>query len=197
MISIRPRIVVPLCALSTALWVGTALAASQSFQVPLTATQGVPPVETGGKGMADLTYDPGTRVVTWNITYSGLSGPATMAHFHGPAPVGNDVAVATVRLVGAASAPAGTASATWPSDVTMLPPLVPIAVGDPGATTATAPCSMRNWTGSVRPSTRPMSCPVWMFFSCDPLETTITSAPSWASRSASARPWPRAARRGV
>jgi len=93
MISIRPRIVVPLCALSTALWVGTALAASQSFQVPLTATQGVPPVETGGKGMADLTYDPGTRVVTWNITYSGLSGPATMAHFHGPAAKGENAGV--------------------------------------------------------------------------------------------------------
>jgi CHRD domain len=93
MISIRPRIVVPLCALSTALWVGTALAAPQSFHVPLSGMQGVPRVETGGKGMADLTYDPDTRVVTWNITYSGLSGPATMAHFHGPAAKGENAGV--------------------------------------------------------------------------------------------------------
>ena len=73
MTNIRPRFVIPLCALSTALWLGTALAGPQSFHVPLTGAQGVPPVETGGKGMADLTYDPDTRVVTWNITYSGLS----------------------------------------------------------------------------------------------------------------------------
>ena len=37
-------------------------------------------------GTADLTYDPATRVLTWNLNYSGLSGPATMVHFHGPAP---------------------------------------------------------------------------------------------------------------
>ena len=40
---------------------------------------------TTGMGMAELTYDPATRVVTWAITYGGLSGPVTMAHFHGPA----------------------------------------------------------------------------------------------------------------
>ena len=43
--------------------------------------------------MADLTYDPTTRVVTWNITYSGLSSPATMAHFHGPAEKGKNASV--------------------------------------------------------------------------------------------------------
>ena len=93
MTSLRPQIVVPLCALSTTLWLGIALAAPQTLHVPLTGTQGVPPVETGGKGMADLTYDPDTRVVTWNITYSGLSGPATMAHFHGPAAKGENAGV--------------------------------------------------------------------------------------------------------
>jgi hypothetical protein len=41
-----------------------------------------------GSGTADLTYDPATRVVTWSVTYSGLSAPATMAHFHGPAAAG-------------------------------------------------------------------------------------------------------------
>ena len=43
-------------------------------------------------GMAELTYDPATRVVTWTITYAGLSGPVTMAHFHGPAAKGENAA---------------------------------------------------------------------------------------------------------
>jgi hypothetical protein len=43
-------------------------------------------------GMAELTYDPATRVVTWTITYAGLSGPAMMGHFHGPAAKGENAA---------------------------------------------------------------------------------------------------------
>jgi len=66
-------------------WTGLAQAESSSLKVPLTGAQCVPPVETGGTGTAVLTYDPATRVVTWDITYSGLSSPTTMAHFHGPA----------------------------------------------------------------------------------------------------------------
>jgi hypothetical protein len=64
---------------------GLARAAPISFKVPLSGGQEAPPVFPAGAGMADLTYDPGTRVVTWTVTYRGLSGPATMAHFHGPA----------------------------------------------------------------------------------------------------------------
>jgi len=66
------------------------MATTQSFLVPLTGSQQVPPVETAGTGIADLTYDTESRVITWAITYSGLSGPATMAHFHGPAGKGEN-----------------------------------------------------------------------------------------------------------
>jgi len=69
---------------------GLALAAPTSFKVPLSGAQQVPPVQTPGTGTADLTYDPTTRVVTWSITYSGLSTPVTMAHFHGPAAEGKN-----------------------------------------------------------------------------------------------------------
>ena len=62
--------------------VGSATAATISFKVPLTGTEQVPPVTTAGKGNADLTWNPSTRVVTWDITDSGLTGPVTMAHFH-------------------------------------------------------------------------------------------------------------------
>ncbi|HKM68530.1 MAG TPA: CHRD domain-containing protein [Stellaceae bacterium] len=69
---------------------GLALAAPTSFKVPLSGAQQVPPVQTPGTGTADLTYDPTTRVVTWSITFSGLSTPVTMAHFHGPAAEGKN-----------------------------------------------------------------------------------------------------------
>ena len=67
-----------------------ALAAPVSFSVPLTGKEQVPPVNTAGSGTAALTYDPASRVLTWSVTFKGLSGPATMAHFHGPAPAGKD-----------------------------------------------------------------------------------------------------------
>lgn len=60
------------------------------FKVAFTGVQQVPPVQTAATGTADLTYDPATRLVTWSVTYTGLSGPATMAHFHGPATAGNN-----------------------------------------------------------------------------------------------------------
>jgi CHRD domain-containing protein len=66
-------------------WAELAPAESIKVQVQLSGSQEVPPVQTSGTGTADLTYDPSTRVVTWTIIYSGLSGTATMAHFHGPA----------------------------------------------------------------------------------------------------------------
>jgi hypothetical protein len=84
------RAVVPFALLMGVAWTGAASAEPISFKVPLTGAQCVPTVETAGTGTADLTYDPATRVVTWNITYSGLSSPTTMAHFHGPATEGKN-----------------------------------------------------------------------------------------------------------
>ena len=69
---------------------GLAQANPVSFKVPLSGAQSVPPIDSTGSGSADITYDPATRVVTWTITYSGLPGPATMAHFHGPAASGKN-----------------------------------------------------------------------------------------------------------
>src|SRR5579862_7127807 len=75
-------------------WAATAQAEPLSFKVALTGAQEAPAVETGGTGTADLTYDPATRTVTWSVSYSGLSGPATMGHFHGPAAAGDKAPVA-------------------------------------------------------------------------------------------------------
>jgi hypothetical protein len=46
------------------------------------------------KGDAGVTYDTTSKQVTWRITYSGLSGPPTAAHFHGPAQPGANAGVA-------------------------------------------------------------------------------------------------------
>lgn len=50
--------------------------------VNLSGAQEVPPVSTAGSGTASLTIDTSTGSVTGTITFSGLSGPATAAHFH-------------------------------------------------------------------------------------------------------------------
>jgi hypothetical protein len=91
--AISRRAVILAACLTTTAWAELAQAAPESFKVQLTGAQMVPPVETAATGTADITYDPGTRVVSWTIIYSGLSGTATMAHFHGPAPEGKNAPV--------------------------------------------------------------------------------------------------------
>src|SRR5580692_6396253 len=93
-ISMTRRALMVFVGLACAGSITLAHAAPVSFTVPLTGAQQVPPVDTPGSGSADLTYDPGTKVVTWNITFSGLSSDATMAHFHGPAAAGANAGVA-------------------------------------------------------------------------------------------------------
>lgn len=71
-----------------------ALAKPISFDVPLSGAAEVPPETGQAKGDAKLTWDPATKVVTWEITATGLSGPATMAHFHrGPPGKNGSIAV--------------------------------------------------------------------------------------------------------
>ena len=65
-----------------ALGSAAAFAAPESFQVQLSGAQQVPAVQTGGTATADLTYDPDTKVLTWSVSYSGLSSDVTMGHFH-------------------------------------------------------------------------------------------------------------------
>jgi hypothetical protein len=85
----RRAIIILACATGIA-WAGSAQAAPESIKVQLTGAEQVPPVQTTGTGTADITYDSATREIKWTVTYSGLSGPATMAHFHGPAAAGKN-----------------------------------------------------------------------------------------------------------
>jgi hypothetical protein len=84
------RALVPFAIALSLAGAGVARADPESFKVELTGAQSAPPVDSSGTGTAELTYDPATRVVTWNIAYNGLSSAATMAHFHGPAEAGKN-----------------------------------------------------------------------------------------------------------
>ena len=64
------------------------------FKANMDASQEVPSNDSKGKGTAELTYDTTSKELTWTITFDGLSGAATAAHFHGPAEPGKNAGVA-------------------------------------------------------------------------------------------------------
>jgi len=59
----------------------------------LSGTAEVPPVTTMGTGTVTVDFDPDTKVMRWKVSYSGLSGPVTAAHIHGPALPGQNASV--------------------------------------------------------------------------------------------------------
>ena len=60
----------------------------------LSASSEVPANTSAGAGEANISIDTASDKISWTITYSGLSGPVTKAHFHGPAAVGANASVA-------------------------------------------------------------------------------------------------------
>lgn len=63
------------------------------YEARLTGAQEVPPVNSAASGMAEIQLNTNTRVLTWKVTYSGLSGSPTGAHIHGPAGPGQNAGV--------------------------------------------------------------------------------------------------------
>src|SRR5262249_34144876 len=68
-------------------------AAPMKFKADMTGASEVPPTTSTGKGSLTASYDPATKVLSWEGSFSGLSGPATAAHFHGPAEAGKNAGV--------------------------------------------------------------------------------------------------------
>ena len=64
-----------------------------------------------GQGTLTATLNKTTSELTWKITYTGLTGPATAAHFHGPAAAGANAGVA-LGFASAASPIEGKATLT-------------------------------------------------------------------------------------
>src|SRR5437868_2285296 len=55
----------------------SASAEMMKMKADLNAASEVPPTKSDGKGTADITYDTVSKKLTWKVTYSGLTGPAT------------------------------------------------------------------------------------------------------------------------
>ncbi len=78
---------------------------AEKMKAALDGKSEVPPNASTGTGTADIDYDAATKKLSWKLTYSGLSGPATAAHFHGPAEPGKNASVA-VAIPNATETPA-------------------------------------------------------------------------------------------
>ena len=65
----------------------------------LSAGNEVPPTKSTATGEADVKVDVKADKLSWTITYTGLSGAVTGAHFHGPAALGTNADVA-VKIEG-------------------------------------------------------------------------------------------------
>lgn len=56
------------------------------------ANEGTPNASQAS-GTVDAVFNKDTSLLRWKVSYTGLSGPATAAHFHGPASVGANAGV--------------------------------------------------------------------------------------------------------
>lgn len=57
-------------------------AAMVNMKADLKAANEVPPTASQGTGSVTATYDTAAKKLTWKGSVSGLTGPATAAHFH-------------------------------------------------------------------------------------------------------------------
>ena len=89
-----------------------AFAETQTYKATLTSAAQVPPNDSKGTGTLTSTYDTATKKLTWTVTFSGLSGPATAAHFHGPADAKANAGVVVPQKDGLTSPMKGEATLT-------------------------------------------------------------------------------------
>lgn len=75
-------------ATAVALTAAGAQAETIKYKAALTGAAETPPNDSKAAGALTASYDTATHTLTWTADYSGLTGPAVAAHFHGPAPVG-------------------------------------------------------------------------------------------------------------
>ena len=81
------------------------LAEMVHFKASASSAQEVPPNDSKGTATVNATYDTATMTLSWDGTYSGLSGPATAAHFHRGAPGKNGGVVVPIFAGASAKSP--------------------------------------------------------------------------------------------
>jgi CHRD domain-containing protein len=61
---------------------GPAMSATVNLKADLKAASEVPPTDSKGNGSVTATFDTASKILSWKGSVSGLTGPATAAHFH-------------------------------------------------------------------------------------------------------------------
>jgi hypothetical protein len=92
---------------------------SVALQATLSGAAEVPPKDGAGTGKLEASFDKTSSLLKWKLTYSGLSGEAKAAHFHGPAMAGSNAGV-VVPFADPASPSAGQATLTAPQAADLL-----------------------------------------------------------------------------
>jgi hypothetical protein len=79
---------------AVALFSFAAQAETVRFHATMNGASEVPPTDSKATGTVEATLDTSTKKFDYTADWKGLSGPATAAHFHGPAASGANAGVA-------------------------------------------------------------------------------------------------------
>ena len=82
-----------LAAILTAGYLSAASAAIIDYRAAMNGKSEVPPTTSTGTGDVTATLNTDTKQLAYTMNYAGLTGPATAAHFHGPAEPGQNAGV--------------------------------------------------------------------------------------------------------
>jgi len=83
---IRRSLLAALACIAALAFATPSMAAMTKFKADLKASNEVPPNDSEGTGTVTVTYDSASKKLSWQGSYSGLTGPAFAAHFHAGAP---------------------------------------------------------------------------------------------------------------
>jgi hypothetical protein len=91
----RPQRLLTAALVASALLALSPLAQAEELKLHahMTAASEVPPKNSPATGDVEATFDTATDHLVFTATYKNLTGPATMAHFHGPAAAGVNAGV--------------------------------------------------------------------------------------------------------
>jgi hypothetical protein len=101
-----PRLGLAALAYAAALaFASPSLAEMMNFKATANGAQEVPPNDSKGTATVNVTYDTATMMLSWEGTFSGLSGPPSAAHFHKGAPGKNGGVVVPIFAGESAKSP--------------------------------------------------------------------------------------------
>ncbi|HTS39918.1 MAG TPA: CHRD domain-containing protein [Xanthobacteraceae bacterium] len=65
-----------------------------AYKAELKASYEIPPNQSKATGSVTISYDTVEKFLSWKGSFTGLSGPVTAAHFHGPATFSKNAGIA-------------------------------------------------------------------------------------------------------